>query len=285
MRFAGRFLCLLAFGWGVSVVFSAVAADSGNPYALIVSRNVFGLVPPPPPPDPATEGPPPEPPPKITPNGIMDIFGKLQVLFKVAVKPPPGQPQKDESHVMAVGEREDEIEVTKIDQAAGVVSFNNHGAPQEIALVVAASTGPAPATPGAPGAPGTPGSAPGSPLGTPGFRPGGPRNPFQQNPGSPGLGAVPGNPGEMNPNNNLGNGLPFNPAVMNGAMMNPGGNPMQNQNEPLTPEAQILLMEHQRAQLIDQGNSAAAILPPTPLTELHGLGNNVVNEPSNPRAH
>ncbi len=89
------------------------------------------------------------PPPKITPNGIMTIFGKLQVLFKVAGPAKPGQPPKDESYVMCEGDRQDDIEVQKIDENSATITFNNHGVVQELALVAGTATGgdaaPAPA--------------------------------------------------------------------------------------------------------------------------------------------
>src|SRR5438445_6940572 len=52
--------------------------STNNPYAAIVKRNVFGLVPLPEPADQDQQAA--EPAPKITPNGIMTIFGKPQVL-------------------------------------------------------------------------------------------------------------------------------------------------------------------------------------------------------------
>src|SRR5208337_4811080 len=61
---------------------AASVRGSDTPYAGIVARNMFGLVPIPPP-DPHAGEPPVDPPPKITPNGIMTIFGRDQALFKV----------------------------------------------------------------------------------------------------------------------------------------------------------------------------------------------------------
>jgi hypothetical protein len=136
----------------------AVASDL--PYSTIVARNMFGLVPIPPPPPP-DQGPPPDPPPKITPNGIMTIFGKKQALFKVADKPKPGQPQKDTSHVLSEGEREDDIEVVKIDSENNTITFNNHGEVQELVVVDAGATGGAP---GGGGGPGAAGPGPGGPM-------------------------------------------------------------------------------------------------------------------------
>ena len=262
MKTSGRILCGLACGLSLSVLLSAVAAETGNPYALIASRNVFGLLPPPPPVDPASNEPPPEPPPKITPNGIMNIFGKLQVLFKVATKPPAGQPQKDASYVMTEGERQDEIEVIKIDEAAGVVTFNNHGKTEEIALIAASNTG-SPANkpgmpPGVPGGPGGAGLPPGAiPLGAPGLA---------------GLGH--NQPGAMAEGFNAGGGAnfgaannsPFNNQAAGGGMA--GARNLAVQEE-VTPEAQVIIMEAQRAKLLEQNSPAAAIIPFTPLTHLH----------------
>src|SRR5580692_970362 len=86
-----------------------------KPYATIIARNMFGLLPIPPP-DTNPPAPPVDPPPKITPNGIMTIFGRDQALFKVATKPKPGQPAKEDSYVLGEGERQDDVEVVKIDR-------------------------------------------------------------------------------------------------------------------------------------------------------------------------
>jgi hypothetical protein len=101
---------------------------------------MFGLLPLPPP-DTNPPAPPVDPPPKITPNGIMTIFGKDQALFKVAVKPKPGQPAKDVSYVLAEGEMQDEITVQKIDHVNGIITFDNHGTIQELPLVEAKDAG------------------------------------------------------------------------------------------------------------------------------------------------
>lgn len=221
---------------------------AGNPYAPVVERNVFGLLPPPTN-DPAANLPPPEPPPKITPNGIMSIFGRLQVLFKVAVKPLPGQPQKDASYVMSEGERQDDITVTKIDEAAGVVTFDNHGTIQELALVATPATGGA-------------GSAPGSGIAAP---------PLPNNISARTLGA-PVSPGGFSRGqkvatggNPQASGLPMN--LFGGGGATTGGN-NSAPTEKLSPEAQVILMEAQRAKWKSEGNPAAAIIPPTPLTHL-----------------
>jgi hypothetical protein len=112
---------------------------AGNPgsltnYAVIADRNVFGLVPP------APVNPSVPPPdadlPRITANGIMSIFGHLEVLFKT------GRPgSKDVCYDLSEGEKQDDIEVMHIDEKAGQVAFKNHGITQEIALAVESSGG------------------------------------------------------------------------------------------------------------------------------------------------
>jgi len=134
----------------------------GNPYAVAVVRNIFGLNPPPPV-DPNANKPA-EPPVKVIPNGIMSIFGQLQVLFKVAAKPGG----KDATYMLTEGQSQDDIEVIKIDEKAASVTFNNHGVVQELPLVVTPpSSTPAAAAPTVPGRslrmPG--GASAGSPFG------------------------------------------------------------------------------------------------------------------------
>ena len=146
MKRCGKIAICLA---GILALNAALRAEDaalpGNPYALIVARNIFALNPPPPPPDPNAQ--PAEPPVKITPNGVMSIFGQWQVLFKTAVAGKPGE----KSYMLAEGEAQDEIEVVKIDDKSGFVTFNNHGLVEKIPLDKAPSTIAAAGTPGVPG--------------------------------------------------------------------------------------------------------------------------------------
>ncbi len=247
MKTSGTFIaCLLLAGGLTLPVLAAEPVAADHPYTTIASRNAFALVPIPVAP-PVDLTPPADPPPKITPNGIMTLFGRLQVLFKVAAKPLPGQPAKDESYVMIEGERQDEIEVVKIDGKAGMVTFNNHGQVQQLALVAGTASSPAAAA-GA-GAVGQPGMSS--------------RFPMPTTPGavSPGIG---GNNfsrfSRHGRGGDSGGGSPSAavPAVPAGA----------NTAEVLSPEAQIIMMEKQRADFLDRGNPAAAIIPPTPITHL-----------------
>jgi hypothetical protein len=250
MKFAGRFIaiaavvaCLAPVGW------AAGTPESSPPYAVIASRNVFDLLP-------LTNNEAADAAalaadlPKITPNGIMNLFGKLQVIFKVAEskpvgRPMPGQPNKDTSYVMCEGERQDEIEVIKINEADAVVTFNNHGTVQELPLVAAAPGGPVVG-----GRPGAPGGNPGTPGAHPPSRAGGippPMNRFSP-PGRP----TGGNPGSSGGMPSLGGAAsaanPVNPT------------PEEAIENQILNEAQI---EAQRAQWKAEGNPALPIIPPT----------------------
>ncbi len=147
MKFAGPLFIavalLLAVGVWAQDATDAAATSADKPYTTIVARNMFGLLPIPPQ-DTNPPAPPVEPPPKITPNGIMTIFGRDQALFKVANKPKPGQPAKEDSYVLSEGERQDGIEVVKINHESGSITFDNHGTIQELSLVPAKDTGSAP---------------------------------------------------------------------------------------------------------------------------------------------
>src|SRR5271170_7829258 len=129
----------ISLGLGIFVLASVITRADDNPYASIAARNVFNLVPIPT--NPPAETKEPDPPAKITPDGIMDLFGTPQVLFKVATPPKPGQPPADKSYVMSEGDREDGIAVIKIDQIARVITFDNNGIEQRLPLVAAADAG------------------------------------------------------------------------------------------------------------------------------------------------
>jgi hypothetical protein len=141
-----NFLPCLGLAIALAVNAAAHADDAvlpGNPYARVGVRNIFGLNPRVPvDPNAATNA---TPPPKITPNGIMSIFGQLQVLFKVANPARAGKSAADADYILSEGQQQDDIAVVKIDEKAGMVTFNNHGQTQELPLVVANdSSGPAP---------------------------------------------------------------------------------------------------------------------------------------------
>jgi hypothetical protein len=232
------FLGLVTTGWLSGQLLRASAGMEDNPYQPIVTRNVFALVPIPTnaPVDPSSL----IPPPKITPNGIMTLFGNLQVLFKVAGVARPGFPPKDESYVMSVGDREDDIEVEKIDEKSATITFNNHGSIQELGLVPATDSG------GVPGAPGY--GQPGLPM--------------------PGMGRGPGGFGRFGHSQN--NPSPISPPSSSNpsaAGILPTAPPPLTfgMHEQITPEAQIIQMEIYRQQ--HQNDPSYPPMPPTVLSQ------------------
>lgn len=245
---------------------AASAADSpvadDTPYGSIVARNMFGLVPMPPPDDPANQ-PPVDPPPKITPTGIMTIFGRDQALFRAADKGKPGQQAKENSYVLAEGERQDDIEVVKINHLDGIITFNNHGIEQELPLVPSKDSGSSGGSGGGPSV----GSAAG-----PGGRSGG-----MMSPGERAAFRRPAMPSVVNPNNGaagmgsaMGGTAPANSTgvtMSGGTTVNERGiyQPVEDPN--LTPEQSVILIEAQRMKYMQDKNPIANMLPPTPLTE------------------
>jgi hypothetical protein len=266
MKRLGKIVVCLASGLVLNAgTHAGDAVSANNPYAPIVVRNVFGLNPPQLVDPNAT---PVEPPPKITPNGIMSIFNhQLQVLFKVAGTAKPGQPAKDESYILSEGQRQDEIEVTHIDEKASLVTFNNHGTVQELPLIKAN-----------PPAVSTPMPAQGGPVPTQKFpAPNGENNsriPSRLG-GGPGAarnrGRGDGSPLTTVPTGGLGGGMNSGSSFNTKPASTSYGGQQQSQNT-VTPEQQIILMEVQRAQWQQEGNPAQAIIPPTELTPQNSPG-------------
>ena len=133
MKRDGKMLICLTGGLVLSVSARAVTADAqGNSYQGVVIRNVFSIKPPLKPS--SLKSVEPEPP-RITPLGIMSMFGRQQALFKTLMPgSKPSEPPRETAMVLSVGEREDEIEVVAIDESAGTITFNNHGKPQTLSL-------------------------------------------------------------------------------------------------------------------------------------------------------
>ncbi len=240
-----------------------IVAPADNPYAAIVTRNIFGLNP-----IVASDEPVGDPPPKITLNGIMSTFGKSQALYKVAGSAKPGEPAKDQSYILSEGQRQDDIEVMRINDKDNLVTFNNHGTVQEIPLA---------------NAPKSALSAPAGPSGPVSGRPGlpGPRGGRNDGNGGNEPGIFPGRGGSNSrPNRSLGNGAnqnqnPNQPAASGGLTLNSLQsaptrssiyNPPQDQN-PLTSEQNDTLIEIQRQLYQNDPNPLnqrmANLLPPT----------------------
>ena len=236
----------LAGGLALNASLSAAEAVSpNNPYVPIVTRNVFGLNPPQ-----AVVQTPGEPPPKITPNGIMTIFGNRQVLFKVSIPAKPGIPAKEDDYILGEGQRQDDIEVTQIDEKSGVVTFNNHGTVQEIPLTVAPTIAMQVAANQNP--------APGIPNENNGRRFGGGGGRFGRN-------FVVGSGGNNfnGANNSSGYGANNGSNAGHATVQNP----LANQISPdLTPETQIIMIEANR--IATQSQVDKGEMPPLPITEL-----------------
>jgi hypothetical protein len=113
-------------------LFAGGAETTNNPYASIAARNIFGISPPSPRQPVSDESE--DPAEKITPNGIMSVLGKWQVLAKVSTVR-PGQPPEEKSYILSEGEKQDGIVVLDVDGKRGIIKFNNHGIIQCIPLI------------------------------------------------------------------------------------------------------------------------------------------------------
>jgi hypothetical protein len=126
-----------------SLVAGASPSSSGNPYHQIAERNVFGLRPPQPP----RVEPPPAPLPKIVLTGITTILGNKRALLKIQFPAQPSKPAKEESCVLAEGQRDGLIEVLEINEKTAQVKVDNSGAVSVITFEKAGPTPPAVAPP------------------------------------------------------------------------------------------------------------------------------------------
>ena len=276
MKHVGKLcLCLaggLLFNAGLR---AADPASSDNPYTANAARNVFDIHTPPPV---DMNKPPDVPPPKITLNGITSTLGQVRALFKVAIPAKPGQPAKDQFYILGEGEAQDDIEVTKIDEKGGLVTFNNHGTDQELPLTTAtASTAPAPAAAGPAAGPG-PGIRPGFPR--PGFPPAGGGN--ANSPGFIRFGASSAIGGQS-PNGNTANNGRVNPSSGLGVTMggvNGISRPQQQQPQ-LSGDDQAVVIAANHAIAVAKGDITAPIYPPTDYDRDAGVPSNVA-PPSSP---
>lgn len=233
------------------------ASDGPNPnsadhYRAIVDRNVFGLKAPPPPPDPEANKP---PPPKITPTGITTILGNKRALFKVQLPARPPEPAKEQSYILTVGQREGQIEVLEIDEIAGSIKFNNYGS--IVTLTLEKDGAKPPNTPPAAVPP------PGAQPATAGYAPPG-ANP-QGIPGGSSITTIGGAGAGLK-------SIPTRTLRLPGSSV-PGGapavgiNPQAANQENLSREEQVILMELERERTRDQvSKGVLPPLPPTPIS-------------------
>ena len=136
---SGRILSYLVVGVALSALAGTnnhVFATNAEPYAPIIERNAFGLLP-------IVTPPPPEPPakplPKVLPDGITTVLGRPEVLFKV--DDPENKQTKPESYILCEGEMQDDVKVVRIDVIDRIVTFENHGVTQVIPVDLTATTG------------------------------------------------------------------------------------------------------------------------------------------------
>jgi hypothetical protein len=246
-----RFLIVLTAMFSASLAVADDLVLDGSPYSPIVTRNVFGLQPIPTVDPNAAAAADVPPPPKITPNGIMTIFGSKEALYKVAGVGKPGQPPQDQSYELGEGESQDDIEVVKIDDQADVITFNNHGTIQELPL----SAAPDLSTPSGPS------GGPGFPVPRPGFR----RFPRPGMPGGP-MAAPQMQNSAFNPNNNN-NTDPNNASAGASGGTSPfsASDNISPENQGLSPEAQALLIENNYIKAKEANDPTAPLFPPTPL--------------------
>jgi hypothetical protein len=261
MNFRKIIVCFvggLAFCAGVRADDLAMNNSKQDYYAPIVTRNVFGLNPPVVETNPVVD----TSLPKITPNGIMSVFGKFQVLFKVTPTGKAAKPTTDQYYTLSEGERQDDIEIMRIDNENGIVTFKNHGTVQELPLAEPSR--------GSGGSSPTP--LPGNPAGF---------NPSSDNNGNAGENGGPGNritrfgnrgggPGGFN---RRGNNQDNTGAASGDGSLNLRSIPTRTYQPPvsnLTPEQTVIQIEQNRAKLMDTPENerpySPNLLPTTPLT-------------------
>ncbi len=116
-------ICIVFLLGHCSSAHGAGATVPRNPYHEISDRNLFGLRPPPPP---RTEQLVTEPP-KVLLTGITTILGDTRALLKVQFPARPSQPVKEESCILAEGQRQGSLEVLEINEKAATVKVDDAG--------------------------------------------------------------------------------------------------------------------------------------------------------------
>jgi hypothetical protein len=223
----------------------AVPNPSQHPYDKIPERNVFNLKPiPPPPPHPIEE----VPLPKVTLTGITTLLGLKRAVLQAQTPARSGLPAREQSYILAEGQRDGDIEVVEIDEAAGIVKIKAGEIPMTLDFV---SNGVKPPTLPVQAAPTQTVTMP--QLTPSGRLPATPPSQPSQSPTLPTLQREPRVPQDLNSN------LPAAP-------VDTSMTPRTAVPPPLNPDEQILMIEAQRAKALDEGDPAAKILPPTALT-------------------
>jgi len=248
---------------------AATSADAdANPYGTIVLRNVFGLsdavVPP-------VTNKEPDPPPNVMLIGLSTLETVPQAI--VVVKPPqiPGHPPPaEETYIMNQGERRGPLELVRINMKAGTAKIKIDAVESTISMRTNAPMRAAAPTPGA-----GLGAVPRPPAYTP------PPAAGYTAPTQPGLASA-GQGGYYSG----GAQNTANPASAGGINGGPGGipeRPLRTEPPPqaLSQEEQTLMIEAQRQDAIQRGDSMAIILPPTEMSP-PGYGGGNEQQTQNP---
>jgi hypothetical protein len=103
---------------------AATPAPSEHPYQGIVARNLFGLIPVP---VPSIVAPKSRPLPKIVLTGIVSGFFPSRAVMKISLPPKPGEPAREQSCSLTVGERDGDLELLEIREKSGSVRVRYAG--------------------------------------------------------------------------------------------------------------------------------------------------------------
>lgn len=240
-------IILLAMGLSFLPAARAVMADA-NPYRAIVDRNAFGIIPPPPPAPPDTN----PPPSNLKLTGITTLFGSRKAMLLVQETGPGAKPER--SLILNEGERDGQIEIVQIDDAAGIVKVNNGGRAETLSFEKNGVTLPSAPAPGVPGVPGVPQPMPGGAPGIPNIpRPG--VSTIGGAPNTPGVPAVPA-PG-------TGTRVPMPSRALRAPQTSTA--PAQNT---MTPETQAILMAKDHVEHQDQIQAGTYPPSPPPIVDL-----------------
>jgi hypothetical protein len=120
------FLILLLGVSQIARTSQASGSTPANPYQKIGEHNLFGLQPPTPVAQAIATLPP-----QIVLNGLTTVFGDKRALFKTL---PTADSPKEQSYILAEGQRAGEIEVLSVDMKAAAATINNHGIVQLITI-------------------------------------------------------------------------------------------------------------------------------------------------------
>jgi hypothetical protein len=130
-RFTFHALRFTLYASACTVACALTAPPAGNPYEGIVTRNVFGLKP-----MPVAAAPEPPKPqaPKVTLTGITTMLGRKRALFKAQLPAKPPDPAREQSYILAEGERDGDMEVVEIDDKAGSIKVKYLGDSMTVAF-------------------------------------------------------------------------------------------------------------------------------------------------------